>query len=115
MMFARLRKPDGASNDYRLLEVIRQVMGTDFLIRWNSPKHALRRPIISAAIDLADFQPGRYELRFAVAAYFRARSHGAEPPFFDVVKLAVGLMADQGHYHGPLLCSPWNYATYRGS
>ncbi|MFM7414535.1 MAG: hydroxyisourate hydrolase, partial [Alphaproteobacteria bacterium] len=22
---------------------------------------------------------------------------------------------DQGHYHVPLLCSPWSYATYRGS
>jgi len=115
MMFARLGKPDGASNNYQLLEAIRQVMGTDFWIRWNSPKHALRRPIISAAVDLADFQPGRYELRFAVAAYFRTRSHGAEPPNFDVVTLAVGLMADQGHYHGPLLCSPWNYATCHGS
>jgi hypothetical protein len=114
-MFARLRKPDGASDNYRLLEAIRQVMGTDFGIGWTSPKHVLRRPIISAAIDLADFQPGRHELHFAVAAYFRARSDGAEPPYFDVVTLAVGLMADQGHYHGLLLCSPWNYAIYHGS
>jgi 5-hydroxyisourate hydrolase len=44
-----------------------------------------------------------------------ARGHGAEVPFLDVVTLAVGLMADQGHYHVPLLCSPWSYATYRGS
>ena len=63
----------------------------------------------------ADFIPGRYELRFAVAEYFRARSQGAEVPYLDVVTLAVGLMADQGHYHVPLLCSPWSYATYRGS
>ena len=63
----------------------------------------------------ADFKAGRYELRFAVAEYFRARSQGAELPYLDVVTLAVGLMADQGHYHVPLLCSPWSYATYRGS
>jgi len=63
----------------------------------------------------ADFIPGRYELRFAVAEYFRARGQGAEVPFLDVVTLAVGLMPDQGHYHVPLLCSPWSYATYRGS
>ena len=66
-------------------------------------------------MSAADFIPGRYELRFAVAEYFRARSQGAEVPYLDVVTLAVGLMADQGHYHVPLLCSPWSYATYRGS
>jgi len=63
----------------------------------------------------ADFIPGRYELRFAVAEYFSARSQGAALPYLDVVTLAVGLSADQGHYHVPLLCSPWSYATYRGS
>ena len=68
-------------------------------------------PLMSAA----EFQPGRYELRFAVAEYFRARGQGAEVPYLDVVTLAVGLSADQGHYHVPLLCSPWSYATYRGS
>ena len=66
-------------------------------------------------MSAADFIPGRYELRFAVAEYFRARSQGAALPYLDVVTLAVGLMADQGHYHVPLLCSPWSYATYRGS
>ncbi|MCA3277181.1 MAG: hydroxyisourate hydrolase [Roseomonas sp.] len=40
---------------------------------------------------------------------------GAELPYLDVVTLAVGLAADQGHYHVPLLCSPWSYSTYRGS
>ena len=68
-------------------------------------------PLMSAA----EFQAGRYELRFAVAEYFRARSQGAELPYLDVVTLAVGLSAGQGHYHVPLLCSPWSYATYRGS
>ena len=68
-------------------------------------------PLMSAA----EFQPGRYELRFAVADYFGVRGQGAELPYLDVVTLAVGLMAGQGHYHVPLLCSPWSYATYRGS
>jgi 5-hydroxyisourate hydrolase len=66
-------------------------------------------------MDQAGFIAGRYELRFAVADYFRARGQGAEVPYLDVVTLAVGLMADEGHYHVPLLCSPWSYATYRGS
>ena len=56
-----------------------------------------------------EFAPGRYELRFHVGAHF-----GGEG-FLDVVALAVRLEAGQGHYHVPLLCSPWSYATYRGS
>lgn len=55
------------------------------------------------------FVPGRYELRFHIGAYF-----GGEG-FLDVVPIAVTLAAGQGHYHVPLLCSPWSYATYRGS
>ena len=64
-------------------------------------------------MDAASFRPGRYELRFAVGDYFRARGQAAG--FLDVVALNVGLEAGQGHYHVPLLCSPWSYSTYRGS
>jgi 5-hydroxyisourate hydrolase len=64
-------------------------------------------------MDAASFQPGRYELRFAVGDYFAAR--GADAGYLDVVTIRVGLAADQGHYHVPLLCSPWSYTTYRGS
>jgi hydroxyisourate hydrolase len=55
------------------------------------------------------FAPGRYELRFHVGAHFGGAG------FLDVVPVAVRLEAGQGHYHVPLLCSPWSYATYRGS
>jgi hydroxyisourate hydrolase len=55
------------------------------------------------------FRPGRYELRFHIGAYFGGAG------FLDVVPIAVRLEAGQGHYHVPLLCSPWSYATYRGS
>ncbi|WP_270936030.1 hydroxyisourate hydrolase [Falsiroseomonas oryzae] len=55
------------------------------------------------------FVAGRYELRFHVGAYFGGAG------FLDVVPIAVRLEAGQGHYHVPLLCSPWSYATYRGS
>jgi 5-hydroxyisourate hydrolase len=63
----------------------------------------------------AAFVPGRYELRFAVGEYFRRRGVGADPPFHDIVPVRVFLAADRGHYHVPLLCSPWSYTTYRGS
>lgn len=63
----------------------------------------------------ATFRAGRYELRFHIGAYFRARGIAPEPAFLDVVAVQVGLADGHGHYHVPLLCSPWSYATYRGS
>ncbi|MDZ7644711.1 MAG: hydroxyisourate hydrolase [Woeseiaceae bacterium] len=63
----------------------------------------------------ADWQPGRYELAFAVGPYFRGTGpQPAEPPFLDDVVIRFGL-ADDAHYHVPLLVSPWSYSTYRGS
>jgi 5-hydroxyisourate hydrolase len=56
-----------------------------------------------------DFQPGRYELRFHAREYFGGAG------FLDIVAITVRLEAGQGHYHVPLLCSPWSYSTYRGS
>lgn len=62
------------------------------------------------------FQPGRYRLVFGVAAYFRAQGVALpEPPFLDEVPLDFGLSEPDGHYHVPLLASPWSYSTYRGS
>lgn len=59
---------------------------------------------------------GQFELTFHVAAYFRAQGAPlAEPPFLDLVPLRFGIADRAGHYHVPLLCSPWSYATYRGS
>jgi 5-hydroxyisourate hydrolase len=63
-----------------------------------------------------DLQAGRYRLVFGVAAYFRARgAELPEPPFLDEVPLDFGIADPASHYHVPLLCSPWSYATYRGS
>jgi 5-hydroxyisourate hydrolase len=67
-------------------------------------------------LDGAEFQPGRYRLVFAVAAYFRGRgAELADPPFLDEVPLDFGLAEVGQHYHVPLLASPWAYSTYRGS
>ena len=58
----------------------------------------------------------RYRLLFEVAPYFRARGVDLpEPPFIDVVQLDFGMASASGHYHVPLLVSPWSYSTYRGS
>lgn len=59
---------------------------------------------------------GVYELVFAVGAYFAARGVvAAEPPFLGQVPVRFGLSDAAGHYHVPLLVSPWAYSTYRGS
>jgi len=49
-----------------------------------------------------DLEPGRYELVFWPPS-----------PFFTKVELEVELT--DGHYHVPLLVSPYGCATYRGS
>src|SRR4051812_28333165 len=59
---------------------------------------------------------GRYELRFAVGDHFRRRGvEAGDPPFLDIVPLRFSIAEPEGHYHVPLLCSPWSYSTYRGS
>jgi 5-hydroxyisourate hydrolase len=66
-------------------------------------------------LEGATFEPGRYRLAFEVAGYFRARGVALpDPPFLDRVLVDFGL-ADDAHYHVPLLASPWSYSTYRGS
>jgi 5-hydroxyisourate hydrolase len=60
--------------------------------------------------------PGRYRLEFAVADYFRGRGLSLpEPPFLDVVGIDFAMAEAGGHYHVPLLVSPFGYSTYRGS
>lgn len=59
---------------------------------------------------------GRYELRFQVADYFRKQGVAVgEPPFLDYVPMRFSVDTPNGHYHVPLACTPWSYATYRGS
>jgi 2-oxo-4-hydroxy-4-carboxy-5-ureidoimidazoline decarboxylase len=59
---------------------------------------------------------GRYELRFALGNHFRSRGiDSGDPPFLDIVALRFSIAEPEGHYHVPLLCTPWSYSTYRGS
>jgi 5-hydroxyisourate hydrolase len=67
-------------------------------------------------LDAATMAVGRYRLLFSVADYFRARGVKLpDPAFVDVVPIDFGIADVQGHYHVPLLVSPWAYSTYRGS
>ena len=59
---------------------------------------------------------GTYELVFHIGAYFLAR--GLElpgQPFLSEVPVRFGISEPEGHYHVPLVVTPWSYSTYRGS
>lgn len=59
---------------------------------------------------------GHYELRFHAGDYLRARGvELPDPAFLDVIPIRFGITDAGGHYHVPLLLSPYGYSTYRGS
>lgn len=53
---------------------------------------------------------GVCRLRFETADYFGRHGTGTFYPYVDV----VFVLDEGGHYHVPLLVSPFGYATYRG-
>lgn len=59
------------------------------------------------------FATGTYELIFQTGDYLRARGVGGEL-FLDQIPIRF-TMAEDVHYHVPLLLSPFGYSTYRGS
>ena len=86
-----------------------------------------RRTELASAVTNADgrcdrpllegdaFRAGEYELVFAAGNYLRKTGLTlTEPPFLDAIPIRFG-MAGSGHYHVPLLLSPFGYSTYRGS
>jgi 5-hydroxyisourate hydrolase len=67
-------------------------------------------------LDAAAMAVGRWRLVFEVAPYFRARGVPLpDPAFVDTVQIDFGIADASGHYHVPLLVSPWSWSTYRGS
>jgi 5-hydroxyisourate hydrolase len=68
------------------------------------------RPILSSE----RFAPGVYEITFLAGDYLRGTgARLTEPAFLDQIPIRFGMEA--GHYHVPLLLSPFGYSTYRGS
>ncbi|MDB5434305.1 MAG: hydroxyisourate hydrolase [Phenylobacterium sp.] len=59
---------------------------------------------------------GAYRLEFDVGHYFRGLGLDLpEPGFLETVAVEFGVADAGGHYHVPLLVSPFGYSTYRGS
>lgn len=54
---------------------------------------------------------GEYSLTFSVADYFRK---SATQSFYSEIVVTFNVN-EEGHYHVPLLVSPFGYSTYRGS
>ena len=61
-------------------------------------------------VDLGKPEPGEHRLVFATGPWFAA---AGRETFYPEVVVTVNL--DGGHFHVPLLLSPYAYSTYRGS
>lgn len=67
---------------------------------------------IKALLPDAPLTAGAYRLTFDTAAYFKARKTEG---FYPSVAVSFEVRKAGGHYHVPLLLSPFGYSTYRGS
>lgn len=56
---------------------------------------------------------GTYRLTFETGPYLESTT--ARKAFYPSVDVVFEADADMGHYHVPLLLSPFGYSTYRGS
>ncbi len=56
--------------------------------------------------------PGTYRVVFDTGAYFAASGRRA---FYPEVAISFRIDSADGHYHVPLVLSPFAYSTYRGS
>ncbi len=54
--------------------------------------------------------PGLFRLVFGTGQYYARRDVDSFYP-----EVVVSFLVDDGHYHVPLLLSPFGYSTYRGS
>jgi 5-hydroxyisourate hydrolase len=68
------------------------------------------------ALEGEAFRPGVYELVFRAGDYLRTSAIAPlpDPLFLDEIPIRFGI-AEDSHYHVPLLLSPFGYSTYRGS
>lgn len=58
------------------------------------------------------FPKGVYTLRFHCSSYLKAH-HGKS--FYPHIDITFELEENGGHYHVPLLISPFGFSSYRGS
>jgi 5-hydroxyisourate hydrolase len=57
-------------------------------------------------------QAGGYRLLFDAGTYFKKQQNET---FYSEIPIVFEILRPEGHYHVPLLISPFGYSTYRGS
>lgn len=88
---------------------IRSGAGWTVLARGTTNADGRIRDWIAEGASLA---AGVYRLTFATGAYF---ARLGSPEFYPEVPVLFHYDSRAGHYHVPLLLSPFGYSTYRGS
>ena len=61
--------------------------------------------------DTKSFDTGVYKLQFDMSGYPDASAS----PFFPEITLTFRVTDKAGHYHVPVVISPYGYSTYRGN
>lgn len=61
--------------------------------------------------DTKSFDTGIYKLQFDMSRYPDASAS----PFFPEITLTFRVIDRAGHYHVPVVVSPYGYSTYRGN
>ncbi|KQM96313.1 hydroxyisourate hydrolase [Sphingomonas sp. Leaf226] len=61
--------------------------------------------------DTKSFDTGIYKLQFDMSRYPDASAS----PFFPEITLTFRVIDTAGHYHVPVVVSPYGYSTYRGN
>ena len=91
--------------------VLERIVGAEWKVLGSGQTDAdgRLRTLLSDAVPVV---PGVYRLVFETGRYFESRGL---PVFHPQVIVVFTAAAGEGHYHVPLLVSPYGYTTYRGS
>src|SRR4051794_3501280 len=103
-----------------VLDTSRGVAASGIVVRLERVHDDARQPVATAVTNVdgrtdqplisGRIEPGTYELTFRAGDYFRPQGVALTmPPFLDVIVIRVGLADPDGHYHVPLLLSPYGY------
>jgi 5-hydroxyisourate hydrolase len=69
-------------------------------------------PLISLSHSSQLLSVGLYRMTFLTQDYFTAQNKSS---FYPLVNIVFNVTNPSGHYHIPLILSPYGYTTYRGS
>lgn len=94
---------------FRITDEVREYLKT---VRTNADGRIDGGPILEGEV----FRKGIYEMVFHTGAYLKMSGQKlSEVLFLDIIPIRFGIADPAGHYHVPLLLSPFGYSTYRGS